>query len=126
MTHNGMTTLAACGPLDDNTLDDATLRVCDVGHIAIAWSDWAAVRCPICARVGTLSGTLVDAHTALMDGAQEEADIELANSEATEREMRDAMLEARRSLEGLSNDDLDPMTARKYIEQAYKILDDAL
>jgi len=127
-THNGMTTLAAAGPLDEGALVDATLRTCDRGHIAIAWKDWDTHACPICGRFGELSGVLVEACERAAEEIQETADEQVADAEADAERLRAAMNAARATLDGCLPDDLEniPSSLQRDVESAYHSLNAAL
>ena len=98
VTTLGLQTLAACGPLDENVLDQSTLRVCDVGHRAIAWRDWDGCACPICHRMGTLSGVLEAAFDRERDVIEEACKDEVIAAERDEKTIRDACREARETM----------------------------
>jgi len=124
-THGlGLTTLAACGPLDESVLDDSPLRVCDVGHVAIAWSDWDTLRCPICARMGTLSGIVSNAFERERDVIDEAALDKVLTAERAESDLRDAIIGAKMTLRRALDD--DATMSRELVETAYWELDDAL
>ena len=97
-TFIGMTTLAAVGPLSDAALEESTLRVCDRGHVAIAWRDDDGPRCVVCARMGTLSGVLCDASERASDEVREVAEEAVQAAERDEESIRDAARDARESL----------------------------
>jgi len=123
--HNGTTTIAATGPLDDDALDEASLRTCDIGHVAIAWRDWDAVRCPICQRFGTVSGGLVAMVEARVDNMRDDANAEKDSVEADLVRLTDKAREAMDLLlRAFENDKSDQ--AEALVAEAHRILDLAL
>lgn len=122
MAHKlGTVTLATIGPLDDECLSEPSLRVCDIGHVAIAWSDWDVPCCPLCGRIGSLSGVVYEALERATSEIQEAADEQVTEAEADHTRLRGKAKEARdllvRAL-GSENSDL--------VAAAHKVLDNAL
>ena len=103
-THLGFTSLAACGPFDDDALINATMRVCDRGHVAIGWREFDRLDCPLCGRHGTLSGVLVEAHEAVTDELTTDGADRVREVESDLDDLQNVVCEARDDLRRVIDD----------------------